>query len=349
MEGRRVRIDGGRADANAVSDDGAVEVSRIADVLAREPGRLEPYLGALAAHDHGFVAQNTALFTDGVVVRARPGSKGVLYLEHVGHGSAPTLATPRIVVIAEAGSELWLVESFHARGEHLTSAVTEAYLGAGATLEHVRIIAGSGTQANLGTVAVEQRRDSRYTSRVFTFGGNVSRLDLRIALVEPGAECGLDGLYLVGSGDVVDHHTVIDHESPRCTSRERYKGVVDGDGVGIFDGTIVVRRGASGTEAHQENRNLLLSNDAVVHAKPHLEIDTDDVRCSHGATVGRIDPAQLFYLRSRGIDAEMARSLLTFAFAREMVLAVGRSDVREALEDLLSSRLPAGSAVKELA
>jgi Fe-S cluster assembly protein SufD len=213
----------------------------------------------------------------------------------------------------------------------------------------VRIELGSKPASALAAIAVRQGRDSRYRSRVFTLGGGLTRVDLRVALEEEGGDCSLDGLYLATAGALVDHHTRIVHASPRCTSRERYKGILDGDGVAVFDGTIVVDRGASGTEAHQENRNLLLSNDAVVHAKPHLEIDTDDVRCSHGATVGRLDPEQLFYLRSRGIDPEVARSLLTYAFAREMVATVTRADLRELLEELVATQLPSGRAARELA
>ncbi len=330
-----------------------IEVRRIADVLASDPGRLEPYLGRLAVSDHGFVAQNTCFFDDGLVVVARStGRSETLHLVHLGAPSAsPTLGTPRVLVVAEPGSDMSLVESHLVRGEglYLESAVTEVFVGAGARVEHVRVQHGSERGASTETIAVRQSAGSRYVSRVFTFGGSLSRLDLRVELAEEGAECALDGLYLARSGDIVDHHTVIQHESPRCSSHERYKGIVDGSGLAVFDGTVIVRRGAARTEAHQENRNLLLSNDAVVHTKPHLEIDTDDVKCSHGATVGRLDPAQLFYLRSRGMDADVARSLLTYAFAREMAAKVTPDDLRLSLEDIIAAFLPAGRAAKELA
>src|SRR5262249_6682542 len=215
--------------------------------------------------------------------------------------------------------------------------------------EHVRIVHGQTSTARLGTVAVRQPRDSRYASKVFTFGGSLSRVDLRVNLAGPGAECTLDGLYLAGTGELVDHHTTIDHANPDCSSRERYKGVVDGSGVAVFDGTVFVRSGASRTQAHQENRNLVISPDGVVHAKPHLEIDTDDVKCSHGATVGRLDPSQLFYLRARGVDERVARSLLTYAFAREMVEPLRDAALRLALENLLAELLPGGAAARELA
>jgi Fe-S cluster assembly protein SufD len=348
--GRRVRIEDGRLRDVESGADGGVEIRGMADVLAREPGLLEPYLARLAAGEHGFVAQNTALFDDGVVIVARARTKGqLIHLAYSGGGTRPTLGTPRAIVIAEPESDLAIVETHAPGGEYLESSVTEVFLGAGAGLEHVRVELGSSPASSLATIAVQQGRDSRYRSRVFSFGGGLTRVDLRVALEEPGGDCSLDGLYLAAAGSLVDHHTRIVHASPRCTSRERYKGILDGDGVAVFDGTIVVDRGSSGTEAHQENRNLLLSNDAVVHAKPHLEIDTDDVRCSHGATVGRLDPAQLFYLRSRGIDPEIARSLLTYAFAREMVATVSRTELRELLEEIVAARLPSGAAARELA
>ena len=349
IPGRRVRLERGRTQG-LTSHAGGVEVRGMAELLAREPGLLEPHLARLAAFDHGFEAHNTALFEDGVVVIARAQSRGeLIHIEYTGNGSRPTLGTPRVLVIAEPESELTLVETHAGAGEYLENSIGEVFLGAGAALEHVRVDLGSKPAAGLATVAVRQGRDSRYRSRVFTFGGGLTRVDLRVSLEEAGGDCSLEGLYLAPAGALVDHHTKIVHASPRCTSRERYKGILDGDGVAIFDGTVVVHRGASGTEAHQENRNLLLSNDAVVHAKPHLEIDTDDVRCSHGATVGRLDPAQLFYLRSRGIDAQIARSLLTFAFAREVVQTVGRAELREFLEEVVAARLPSGAAARELA
>jgi Fe-S cluster assembly protein SufD len=352
LAARRIRIDGGRVDASGLGDEGGVAVRRLRDVLADEPARLEPYLARLATSENGFVAQNTALLDEGVVVVVRPrtGQKaGPLHLAYSGATASPAFATARTLILAERGSELDVIESHAGDGDYLESTVTEVFVAEGASVEHVRVQLGSERSASLATVAVRLARDSRYRSRVFSFGGKLTRVDLRVELAEQGAECSLDGLCLVDGGSLVDHHTRVVHASPRCSSTQRYKGIADGRGVAVFDGTVIVRRGASGTEAHQENRNLLLSNDAVVHAKPHLEIDTDDVKCSHGATVGRLDPAQLFYLRSRGIDEEVARSLLTYAFAREVVAAVSHSGVRGVLEDIVAARLPSGRAATELA
>lgn len=337
----------------ALPEVSGLDVSRLSDVIANEPERVEPFLGSVASVADGFSAANTALFDDGLFMVARRGSKvGPVHITvAAAPDSRPTLGTPRILVVAEPMSEVRIVESRRTvgTGSYLDSAVTEIVVGDGARVEHVRVHHGEHSSASIATLAVRQGRDSRFVSRVFTFGGAPARLDLRVAFQGEGAECVLDGLYVSRTGDLVDHQTTIDHATPRCTSRERYKGAIDGAGVGVFDGTVLVRPGASGTVAHQENRNLCLSPDAVVHAKPHLEIDTDDVKCSHGATVGRLDPAQLFYLRARGMDLEVARSVLTYAFAREMAEPISDQALRTALEDTIARLLPNGRMARELA
>jgi Fe-S cluster assembly protein SufD len=231
----------------------------------------------------------------------------------------------------------------------LDCAATEIFVGDDARVEHVRVHRGGPQASSVATAAVAQNRGSHFTSRVFTFGGALARLELRVLLRGEGAECRLEGLYIAQKGDLVDHQTVVDHEKGRCTSRERYKGTIGGEGVAVFDGTVMVRHGASGTEAHQENRNLCLASNAVVHSKPHLEIETDDVKCSHGATVGRLDPNQLFYLRARGMNAELAHTVLTYAFAREMVQGVTEEALRDSLERTISDLLPHGSVARGLA
>jgi Fe-S cluster assembly protein SufD len=330
-----------------------LEVRRLSEVIRNDPGRVEPFFGKVARIADAFSAANTALFEDGLLIAAPRGSKtGAIHVTVAASpGARPTLGTPRILVVAEPLSEVRLVELRQSpgAGSYLDCAVTEIVVGDGARVEHVRVHHGEPSIASIATIAVSQGRDSHFASRVFTFGGAPARLDLRVALQDQGAECVLDGLYISRAGDLVDHQTTIDHAKPRCTSRERYKGAIEAEGVAVFDGTVLVRPGASGTEAHQENRNLCLSPDAVVHTKPHLEIDTDDVKCSHGATVGRLDPAQLFYLRARGLELGVARSVLTYAFAREMVETISDPALRSALEGTIAQLLPNGLMAKELA
>jgi Fe-S cluster assembly protein SufD len=345
----------GAADLRVTARDAhGVEVLSLLTALAKSPERIEPYLGRVAPLEDGFSALNGALWRDGIVVLAGREARGRIELVNVmaNHGE-PALTLPRVLVVAEEGSELTIVESHSAADaiSSLCASVTEIVLAEGARVEHVRIVEGTraaSSIASVAAIAVHQDRSSRYASRVFTFGGSLSRLDLRVTLDGEGAECLLDGLYFAGDGEVVDHHTTIDHARPHCSSRERYKGAIDGTGTAVFDGTVLVRHGAARTEAHQENRNLLLSGDAVIHTKPHLRIDADDVKCSHGATVGRLDPAQLFYLRSRGMDATVARSLLTYAFLREMT-ANAPEDLRSALDERIAALFPDGAIAKELA
>ncbi|HMJ11263.1 MAG TPA: Fe-S cluster assembly protein SufD, partial [Polyangiaceae bacterium] len=229
----------------------------------------------------------------------------------------------------------------------LCNAVAEVFIGPGAELQHVRVQHGEAGQSFLSRVFVELGRDSRYLCRSFSFGGQISRSDLCIRFAGPGARAALDGLYLGDGEEHVEHHVVVDHAASHCESQQKYKGVLNGRAQGVFDGAIFVRRGTKGTSAHQENRNVLLSPEAVVHTKPRLEIDVDDVKCSHGATVGRLDPQQLFYLRSRGIAADQAQSLLTVAFAKEMVDRVEQPSIRGALMQALLNRLP-GNDLGEL-
>jgi Fe-S cluster assembly protein SufD len=330
-----------------------VEVGTRAEPFPELERLLEAHLGRTARIDDGFTAQNAALFEDAVVIRVKEGTTlaaPIVVVHAAGGADSPLLSVPRILVVADPGSDATIVQAhvFAGGAAVLESSVTEVVVLSGARLEHVRLHQGTPESAAVARVSVRQGKDSSYASRVFTFGGALARLSLSVLLDGAGASAVLDGLYLADEGDVLDHHTIVDHASPHCTSRERYKGTLDRTALAVFDGTVIVRRGASKTEGHQENRNLLLSNDAIVHTKPHLRIDTDDVKCSHGATVGRLDPEQLFYLRSRGIDESVARSMLIFAFAQDMTEGVRSPELREALAARIAARLPGGEEAREL-
>jgi len=306
----------------------------------------EGRLAQLASTHHAFAALNTALFEDALVIEVAPGRvvEAPLEIAHFARASArATLSLPRVIVIAGEGSQLQLVERYCAEGgTSLTAGVTELFVEANADVEHVRVLDGAPSAYNISITAVRQARDSRYTSRVATFGGALSRLDLRVLLDGEGAECTLDGLYLAGDDEHVDHQTFIDHARAHGTSHEKYKGVLQGSGRAVFDGGIAVRHGAQQTNAHQENRNLVLSDRATVNTKPSLVIDADDVKCSHGATVGQLDPAALFYLRARGIGEAGARALLAFAFAREMTGRITPPGLRRELVQAVLERMPEG-------
>lgn len=348
----RIVLVNGKPDIAEAPRTTGIRIYRISELLDREPALIEPHLCRLA-RDGGFVAQNAASFEDGLVIvaTARSDPQALLHLVYAAVSSgAPTVSYPRVVVIVENGAELRLVETHVSSADEpvLENGVSEISLGENARMEHIRIHHGRADAHSVSSIAVQQQRDSHYASRVFTFGGALCRVDLAVRLQGRGAECELDGLYYSSTDEQVDHHTFIEHESSFATSREKYKGILDGSGKAIFDGIIVVRHGAEKTKAHQENRNLLLSGDAIVHTKPHLEIDADDVQCSHGSTVGRLDANQLFYLRTRGIPLAAARAALTYSFAREMVDRIAEGVIARHLAEVLSRRLPDSGLAGEI-
>jgi Fe-S cluster assembly protein SufD len=252
------------------------------------------------------------------------------------------LASPRVVVVAERGSELTLVESYGAvapRGS-FTNAVTEVALGSGARLTHLKLQAEAEESFHIGSLHVEQGRDSRFASHLVSLGGALARNEVHATFAAEGGECTLNGLYVGHGSQHLDHHTRLDHAHPRCISRELYKGVLDDHARGTFHGKVLVRPDAQQTDSRQYNRNLLLSETAMADARPQLEILADDVKCAHGATVGRLDEQALFYLRARGIPKAEAERLLTHAFASEVVGAVPVAALRDQVEALLAHKLP---------
>lgn len=351
--GSLVWIENGSPGPGKTTVDPGVEICSLGDALRRVPDRIEPHLGRIVRPDTGFSAQNTAMFDEALVVLVAAGvdAKAPLHLV-LAHWATkgPTASYPRILVVLGPSSKLSLVETHvgQSKQKYLENTAVEVALGDRAELDHVRIHSGHDALYSIATTSVLQSSGSRYRARTFTFGGALTRIDLHTNLDGEGAECSLDGLYVARGTEHVDHHTLVEHPTPRALSRQRYKGILDESSTGVFDGIVLVHRGAEKTRAHQENRNLLLSGGARVHAKPHLEIDADDVQCSHGATVGRLDPEQLFYLRSRGIDEPTGRAALTYAFARELIDSVPDADLRRFLARSVASRLPRGNLAETL-
>ncbi len=325
-----------------------VTVRSLRQVLDQEPALLEGRLGE--SESEHFAALNTALFTEGLWIHVAAGVvvEEPLQLVHsLPRAPGPGVSYPRVLVTAETGSEATLIETYAGEAaEQLTNSVVEVELGRNAKLDHVRIHENAGLQ--VGRVDVRQDADSSYRSIVVTLGGALLRFDVRVLLQGQGAECQLNGAYLVDGNDHVDHHTLVEHQAPRCRSDQTYRGIASGHGTAVFDGIVVVHRGAQKTEAHQENRNLLLSETATVHTKPHLEIDADDVVCSHGATVGSLDKNQLFYLRARAIPKELARAMLTYAFIERVVDEVGHEPTRDRLQEAVLDRIPEGQTIREV-
>jgi Fe-S cluster assembly protein SufD len=230
-----------------------------------------------------------------------------------------------------------VVEHHTGDGEGLTNAVTEIVCEPGASVHHVLVQDQAPTAFHIGRVAVRQARESRFLSHNLAFGAALSRTDLRVTLDGEGAECTLEGAFAVGGTQHVDCDTFVDHAKPHATSRELYKGVLNGKAHGVFTGRVLVRPGAVKTSAQQTNPNLLLSKSAHVDTRPQLEIHNDDVKCTHGATIGRLDPDSLFFLRARGIDFVEARRLLVAAFGGEIAERVGVPGLTEWLYERIAA------------
>ena len=298
-----------------------------------------------------FAALNTALTTDGAVLKLAPGVvlEKPVYLLFIasGHGTA---IYPRNIAILGEGSSATVIEHYFGMLEshNFTNAVTQIALASGAELRHCRLIQEGKDAFHVAGIHAEQAAGSRFFSHSFALGGRLARNDITSRLNGPGCLCTFDGLYLLDGRQHADHHTRIDHLAPSCTSREYYRGILDGESHGVFNGKVVVHPHAVKTDAHQSNRNLLLSRQAEVDTKPQLEIFADDVKCTHGATVGQLDDDSLFYLRARGIDAESARSLLIYGFANDIIARVEVPDMRARIEHLVLDRLPQGEQIKEL-
>jgi Fe-S cluster assembly protein SufD len=325
---------------------GEATVTHISDALRSHASLLERHLGRLRGAEHAFAWLNTGLFDDGLFVHVHSPSERapVIEVRDVADGSSGA-SHARTLVVVEPGCSLTLIERHELAEGSPVNAMLELVLGEDAVVEHLRVQSG---RLHVGTVDVEQARGSRYGSRAFALGAAFSRLDLTVTLLGEGAVCELDGFFALRGREHADLCTVVDHRSPRCTSLERYKGVLADQARGVFDGTILVQRGAVGTNARQESRNLLLSDQAIVNTKPHLVIDADDVKCGHGATVGHLDPAQLFYLSSRGIDLETARAMLAFGFAQDILTRVRVSpEQKRGLRDAIALRIPGGTRLEE--
>lgn len=303
------------------------------------------HLGAVADPAvRPFVALNTAGFIDGVVVHVPDGvvlERPLHLLFWTGAGTVPVVTFPRVLVVAGRGAAVSVIETHasHAGTTCFTDAVTEISVGEGARVMHVKLQEESLGAWHLAAVHLRQARNSTFRSLSLALGARLAREEIATLFTGEGGECTLDGLYAGSDQQLLATHSTVDHAVPHCTSSETYRGILAGRARGMFRGRVVVRPGADKTDARQSNKNLLLSQHASVDTKPQLEIHADDVKCAHGAAIGQLDPAQLFYLRARGIAAEEARRLLVHAFACEITAAVPLPQLRARVDSLLHERL----------
>lgn len=327
-------------------------VQSLAEMLAENNDLLAPWLARYAEfRDRSFVALNTAFMEDGAVVFVPAGCRleEPIHMIFLSTGaSKPAVLHPRNLVVCGEGSEVKIVESYAGVGQgvYFANPVTEIAGAAGSIIDHYRLQREANAAFHVGTISARLERAANLTSQQITLSGALVRNDVRAILNGEGSECTLDGLYLTEGEQHIDNHTEIDHAQPRASSRELYKGILRGRARGVFNGKIVVRKAAQKTDARQTNKNLLLSKDAVVNSKPQLEIHADDVKCSHGSTIGQLDRDALFYLRARGIGEDDARSLLSYGFAAEILSRMRVESLRARLEEYLLNRFGRTAAVQ---
>jgi Fe-S cluster assembly protein SufD len=347
---RAVFVDGHfRQDLSSLDlqPDGVI-VSDLASALRSDSDEVLNHLAKSASFERDALsALNTAFLQDGAFVSIPDGVAMTLPI-HIMYLSSrrtqPFFSSPRNLVVAGAGSRLSIVETYAGLSEHIyfTNAVSEIILGSEAVVEHDKLQLESEKAYHIGTIHVRQQQRSVYTGNSISLGAAIVRNAVTSVLDGQFAECTLNGLSLGTGRQLVDNHTVMDHASPNCASHEVYKSVLDGRAKGVFNGKIFVRKDAQKTDAKQTNKTLLLSDDAMIDTKPQLEIFADDVKCTHGATVGQLDDEQVFYLRSRGVGVEEARDILTFAFASDIIGRVHVEPLRQKLEGMLRERLRQG-------
>jgi Fe-S cluster assembly protein SufD len=246
---------------------------------------------------------------------------------------------PHIIVIAEAGSKATIIENYESDGKSFTNTAIQIFVEDNANLTHYRVQKESNEAFHIGTTEVSVGRGSLYNATNINLGGQISRHDVHLKFTAEGGEAFVDGLYMLGGNQHHDTHSTIDHALPNCLSHQTYKGVLNDKSRGVFNGKVFVRENASGTDAQQSNKNLLLSNDARVDTKPQLEIFNDDVKCSHGATVGQLEEEELFYLLSRGIEPKLAKNLLTYGFAEQIIDKIGIESIKKDLDEVVLNRL----------
>jgi len=304
--------------------------------------------------DNGFVALNNALFAGGLFLRIGRNVAANYPIHLLFVAEAVTgktfAASPRVIIQAQANSAATIIETYSSSGaaSYLTNAVIDFEVEDSARIQHYKVQREStngfhiaATRANLGPKA-------KYETTTINLGGAISRHDIDVVMNHEGAECAVDGLYMVEGSQHTDTHSLIDHRQPHCTSRQLYKGILDGKSRAVFNGKVFVRHGAQQTDAQQTNKNLLLSPDAQIDTKPQLEIYADDVKCTHGAAIGQLEEDELFYLESRGINPALAKNMLTYGFAEEVIERISIESIKRELDSVVLNRLSQGSGVSGL-
>jgi Fe-S cluster assembly protein SufD len=333
-----------------------VEAGSLAQAIVKHPAVVERYLGKhLDFYRDAFSALNTAFVGDGAYVYV-PRSTVLdtpIYALYVSTpGSKPAMTHPRNLIVIEENSQATIVEDYvslsfpasapgpGAESAAFSNTVTELVAGDSAVVSHYMIVRESEQSFNVSTLRIQQARSSNVATHSLLLGGALIRNNVHPVLAGEGAECLINGLFMANGRQHMDNYMLVEHASPHCNSRQFYNGVLNGQGHGVFHGRIIVHKDAQKTDAKQTNRNLLLSDEAQIDTKPQLEIYADDVKCTHGATIGQVEENALFYLRSRGLDEDSAKHLLLLAFANECLDRMNSGQVRQHLERLVTEWLP---------
>tara|TARA_Y100000739_G_C20606848_1_gene466099 strand:- start:1598 stop:2818 length:1221 start_codon:yes stop_codon:yes gene_type:complete len=292
-----------------------------------------------------FINLNNAFLTDGCVINFENGSEEeISILNVVNNANSEQIIHPRIIIKAGKNSNITILEEIRFLGEmkNLVNSVTNFYLDEGANVEHVMIDDFSENTYQISNVLVKQKKDSTFSSYNYSNAKKLARKDFIVELKGRGSHCDLRGVYLADNDNHIDHHTIIEHEKEHCTSNELYKGILSGKSTGVFNGRIHVHDEAQKTDAIQSNQNILLSDNAIIHTKPELEIYADDVKCTHGATVGQLDEKGIFYLRARGIKRKEAQKMMMRAYVGEVLSGIRNNKTRDALLEQIIQNIPDG-------
>ncbi len=330
------------SDTKKMSD--GIIVGSISEEIKNNSQIVSRHFGKYANHkEHIFTALSTAFTKDGAFVYI-PDNKiieepvQILFITST-NGKA-ILSQPRNLYVAGKNSQATIIERYLSLdgGIYFTNIVTEIVAGEDSTVNHIKLQEESHKSFHISRTEIDQEKASNFTSYSFSLGGEIARHDINSRFNDEGGECTLNGLYLLTGSQLYDTHSLIDHAKPHCNSHEHYKGILDDNSRGVFNGKVIVRRDAQKTTAFQENKNIILSAGALVNTKPQLEIFADDVKCSHGATIGQLDQDAMFYLKSRGIGEEKARAILIHAFASDVVRSIKIENVKNYLEKILEER-----------
>lgn len=292
-----------------------------------------------------FINLNNAFSTEGCVVSFKDNvEKEINILNIIDNTSSEQITHPRIIVNVGKNSNISVLEEMRFLGNknNLVNSVTNFHIEEGSKVEHIIIDDRSENTYQISNILVKQKRDSTFSSYNYSNGKKLARRDFIIELKERGAHCDLRGVYLAEQNNHIDHHTIIEHEKEHCTSNELYKGILSGKSTAVFNGRIHVHKAAQKTDAIQSNQNLLLSDNAIIHTKPELEIYADDVKCTHGATIGQLDEKGIFYLRARGIKREEAQKMMMRAYIGEVLSGMKNNETKEMLLEKIIGNIPEG-------